>query len=241
MKRKDVSANLQFTLSITIYTYFNIAASSFNCTLVIVNNLCELVVMSILIVRKMKKQETFEKSTSKDSGEMAGIVERNIQQLIKLRQQEEKKKTSDQHIADKITMFAGSMAFVYIHLVLFGIWILWNTGSIHLTPVDPSFTGLMLLASVEAIFLSTFVLIRQNRMNLLAEKRANLDLHVSLLAEHEITRLMTVVTAIAEKLDIKEAEDPEFDELKQDVRPEEVLETIDKRKSESVKQGGIDY
>lgn len=183
-----------------------------------------------------------EKKSSADSTSMmAGVMERNIRELIKLRQQEEKEKTTDEHIADKITRFTGSMSFVYIHIAAFGLWIVYNKGLFGLKPVDPSFTGLMLLASVEAIFLSAFVLIRQNRMNVLADKRANLDLQVSLLAEHEITHLITLVKAIAHKLKIQEADNPEIDELTQHVNPEDVLDTIDKHKKEIIEQGGIDY
>lgn len=172
---------------------------------------------------------------------MAGVMERNIKKLIELRQQDEKEKTLDEHIADKITRFTGSMSFVYIHIVVFALWTIYNSGLIGFKPIDPSFTGLMLSTSVEAIFLSTFVLIRQNRMNSLADKRANLDLQVSLLAEHEITHLITLVQAIASKLDIREADDPEIEELTRHVNPEEVLDTIDKHKKNSIKQGGIEY
>ena len=172
---------------------------------------------------------------------MAGVMERNIKELIKLRQQDEKDKTADEHLADKITRFTGSMSFVYIHIIIFALWIVYNTGLTGLKPIDPSFTGLMLLTSVEAIFLSTFVLIRQNRMNQLADKRANLDLQVSLLAEHEITKLITLVKAMAHKLDIAEAQNPEIDELTQNIKPEEILDTIDRHKKNSIKEGGIEY
>src|SRR5438105_1382761 len=96
-------------------------------------------------------------NSNKSAGvpEMAGVMNRNIKELIKLRQDEEKSKSSDEHIADRITGFTGSMAFVYIHLVLFALYIIWNTGITPIKPVDPSFTGLSTIASVEAIFLST--------------------------------------------------------------------------------------
>lgn len=181
-------------------------------------------------------------TNSADRGNsMAGVMERNIRELVKLRQQDEKEKTKDEHIADKITAFTGRMFFVYIHLAVFGLWIIFNKGWLGITPFDPSFTGLMLLASLEAIFLSVFVLIRQNRMNVLADKRANLDLQVSLLAEHEITQLITLVKAIADKLDIEEAHNPEIDELTRHINPEEVLESIDKHKKASIQETGIEY
>src|SRR5438309_323955 len=156
---------------------------------------------------------------------MTYIVERNITALLERNRQEEKKKTFEEKIADSVTRFTGSMLFVYIHLALFGIWILWNLGWIGLKPFDASFVILAMFASVEAIFLSTFVLISQNRMNAQADKRADLDLQISLLAEHEVTRLITLVTAIAKKMDIEDAYNPEIEELSRDVHPEKVLDT----------------
>lgn len=167
-----------------------------------------------------------------DTG-MAGIVERNIDALLKRHKQEEKKKSVEENIADNVTRFTGSMLFVYIHLTLFGIWIIWNAGWIGLKPFDPSFVILAMFASVEAIFLSTFVLISQNRMNAQADKRADLDLQVCLLTEHEVTRLITIVTAIAKKMELVEAYHPEIDELSKDVQPEKVLDTMEKFKKNS--------
>lgn len=179
--------------------------------------------------------------TSAENTEMAGVMNRNIKELIKLRQDEEKEKTRDEHIADAIIGFTGKMSFVYIHLVLIALYIAWNAGLTGIKPVDPAFTGLSTIASVEAIFLSAFVLIRQNKMNKLADKRANLDLQVSLLAEHEITKILTLVSAIGHKLQVEEADNPEYDELAREVRPEKVLDTIDKHKQDINNKNGIDY
>ena len=159
--------------------------------------------------------------------QMAQVVERNIEALLQRGQQEEKQKTTEDKIADSITRFAGSMRFVYIHLILFGGWIIWNLGWLGLPPFDESLVVLAMVASVEAIFLSTFVMISQNRMNAQADKRAELDLQVSLLAEHEITRLVTLVAAMAKKMGIEEAHDAEIAELEQDVQPEKVMDTME--------------
>jgi uncharacterized membrane protein len=167
---------------------------------------------------------------------MARIVTRNIDALLERRKQEEKQKSREDMIADSITRFAGSLLFVYIHLALFGLWILWNTGLLPLKPFDPSFVVLAMFASVEAIFLSTFVLISQNRMNEQADKRADLDLQVSLLTEHEVTRLITLVTAMAQKMDIADAYHPEIDELARDVHPEKVMDTMEQHKQQSEKK-----
>jgi len=84
---------------------------------------------------------------------------------------------------------------------------------------DPSFVVLAMVASVEAIFLSTFVLISQNRMAAAADKRADLDLQVSLLAEHEITRLVTLVSGIADRMGVRTEADADLKEITLDVAP----------------------
>jgi uncharacterized membrane protein len=103
-------------------------------------------------------------------------LERNIQTLSERRKREERQATIQEKIAEMITRFTGSMLFVYIHLVIFGFWIIANLGWIAGVPQwDEPFVVLAMGASVEAIFLSTFVLISQNRMQAAADKRADLD------------------------------------------------------------------
>lgn len=159
---------------------------------------------------------------------LAPVAERNIQALFARREEEERERRLQDRIADVVTRFTGSMLFVYLHLLGFGLWILINLGWLPFEPFDPSFTVLAMAASVEAIFLSTFVLITQNRMAELADRRADLDLQVSLLAEHEVTRLITLVRVIAEHLGLEHAQDPELSELAQDVAPEKVLDEMER-------------
>jgi uncharacterized membrane protein len=162
------------------------------------------------------------------SPDLAQVVDRNIKALLEHRREQEGSRSWEERIADAITRFTGSMRFVYIHLVLFGAWILINLGWIPGIPrFDRSFVVLAMLASVEAIFLSTFVLISQNRMAALADRRADLDLQISLLAEHEVTRLITLVAAMAERMDLEVARNPELAELSQDVAPEKVMEQME--------------
>jgi uncharacterized membrane protein len=166
-----------------------------------------------------------------ESRGMGAVVDRNISALLKRREREDKERPLSDKIADRVTAFTGSMAFVYLHLVAFGLWIAINLGWLPIRKFDPTFVVLAMVASVEAIFLSTFVLITQNRMAAAAEKRAELDLQVSLLAEHEITRLIQLISAMGERLGLDEARDPELTELKQDVHPERVLDKIDRAAS----------
>ncbi|UYZ59722.1 DUF1003 domain-containing protein [Hymenobacter latericus] len=169
---------------------------------------------------------------------MADIVERNIDALLQRQRQHDERKNWQERLADGVTRFTGSMTFVFIHLGLFGLWIVWNLGWLGLKPFDESFVVLAMFASVEAIFLSTFVLISQNRMAAVADKRADLDLQVSLLSEHEITRLIILTTEIARKMGIEAANDPEIPELAKDVNPEHVLDTIEKQEDKMARETG---
>jgi uncharacterized membrane protein len=170
---------------------------------------------------------------------VAPVVERNIRTLLARRQAEEAKLGWQEKVATAITRFSGSMAFVYLHLVVYGLWIVINVVGIPGLPrFDPSLVLLAMAASVEAIFLSTFILITQNRMMAQADRRADLNLQISLLAEHEITRLITMTQSMARKMGLAEAESPELEQLGHDVSPEQVLETIDKNE-QSLRQGNV--
>ncbi len=119
------------------------------------------------------------------------------------------------------------------HLVIFGVWIVVNLPRVPLPKFDSTFVVLAMVASVEAIFLSTFVLITQNRMAREADRRADLDLQISLLSEHKVTRLITLVKAIAERLEVEASKNPELPELQQDVAPETVLDVMERSGSTS--------
>ena len=159
---------------------------------------------------------------------MSSVLERNIAALSRRREEEERRATLQERTAEVITRFTGSMTFVYLHLAFFGGWIAANLGLVPgLRPWDESFVVLAMMASVEAIFLSTFVLISQNRMQAAADKRADLDLQISLLAEHEVTKVATLVAAMAERMGVAVEGDEDLEEIQQNVAPEAVLDEIE--------------
>lgn len=162
--------------------------------------------------------------------ELAGVVHRNIHALIEVRRQYDLERSRQDRVADAITRFMGSMPFVYLHALLFGGWIIVNLSWIPgVRPFDPfPFVMLAMWASVEAIFLSTFVLISQNRMGAINERRADLDLQINLLSEHEVTRLIQLTDAIAKHLGVEATQEtPPVDELKKDVHPVTVLKQME--------------
>jgi uncharacterized membrane protein len=133
-----------------------------------------------------------------------------------------------ERIADTVTGFAGSMYSVGFHLLLYGGWLLYNSGVFPVEPFDPyPFVMLAMTASVEAIFLTTFVLISQNQNALMEERREDLGLHINLLTEHEITRMAQLMDLMANRLGLQDGEKPELADIKQEVAPVAVLRTID--------------
>jgi uncharacterized membrane protein len=161
---------------------------------------------------------------------LAPALDRNIEALRQRRLREESASSAQDRIADAITRFSGSMLFVYIHLAVFGFWIVANLHWLPGVPAwDESFVVLAMVASVEAIFLSTFVLITQNRMTAAADKRADLDLQISLLTEHELTKVATLLDDMAKQLGVKTKVEGELKEVEEDVAPDSVLDQIEKK------------
>jgi uncharacterized membrane protein len=164
-----------------------------------------------------------------DNPALSNVIERNIRTLLRLRQKAAHERGLQDRIADVITTFSGRMVFAYIHILWFGVWILVNTGSLGILPFDPFPYGLLtMIVSLEAIFLSTFVLISQNRLSQEAERRAELELHIGLLGEHELTRVLQMLDAIQDKLGIENDTDSELADLEMETRPEDVLAEIDR-------------
>lgn len=142
----------------------------------------------------------------------------------------EKHKTTTDRVADVITEWSGSMAFVYLHVVSFAVWIAANVNWFGLAPFDPfPFGMLTTIVSLEAIFLSTFVLVSQNRQAALSDRRADLDLHIDLLSEREITRILQVVDAMAKHLKVDLPPQDDLEELECDVTAEQILGELDRK------------
>jgi uncharacterized membrane protein len=162
-----------------------------------------------------------------DNPALSKVIERNIRTIIQLRLKAASERSSQDRIADAITSSSGSMVFVYVHIVWFGVWILLNTGRFGLRPFDPFPYGLLtMVVSLEAIFLSTLVLITQNRLSEEVEHSADLDLHIGLLAEHELTRVLQMLDVIQDKMGIENDEDSDLADLEMETKPEDVLAEI---------------
>jgi uncharacterized membrane protein len=168
-----------------------------------------------------------DKTDTADNPLLSKVIERNIRTIIRLRLNAARERGLQDRISDGITKFSGQMVFVYVHVIWFGAWILLNTGRAGIAPFDPFPYGfLTLVVSLEAIFLSTFVLISQNRLSEESENRANLNLQIALLTEHEVTRVLQMLDAIQDKMGIDNDEDSELADLEMETKPEDVLAEI---------------
>jgi uncharacterized membrane protein len=164
---------------------------------------------------------------AEDNPALSQVIEKNIRTIIQLRLKAAGQRSTQDRIADAITSLSGRMVFAYVHIVWFGVWILLNTGRFGLRPFDPFPYGLLtMVVSLEAIFLSTFVLISQNRLSEETERRADLDLHIGLLTEHELTRVLQMLDAIQDKLGIVDHQNSELADLEMETKPEDVLAEI---------------
>jgi uncharacterized membrane protein len=165
------------------------------------------------------------------------LIQKNIRALLEVRRRADEEMTAGERFADAIARFSGSIPFLVLHGVGVGFWIMANLALVPSVDVwDPyPFVMLAMIASVEAIFLSTFVLITQNRQAALAERRSELDLQVNLLTEHEVTRLLQMMDLLLKKQGIAEPWG-DLEDLKQEVAPERVLVEIERELEEDEHQ-----
>ena len=147
---------------------------------------------------------------------VASAAIENIHAIVRLEEEFLNERSIWDRIADLVAAFSGSIVFVLLHIALFIAWFLINLGIIPgIRPFDPyPFILLAMVVSCEAVLLSTFVLMKQNRMSRKAEQRDQLHLQVALLAEKELTKLLQGQRRISEHLGVAEvALDEETREL----------------------------
>ena len=177
-----------------------------------------------------------------DNPALSNVIERNIRTIIDLRLQAAHARGLQDRLADAITAFSGRMVFVYAHIVWFGLWFVLNTGRFGVPPFDPFPYGLLtMVVSLEAIFLATFVLISQNRLSAEAEHRADLDLHIGLLTEHELTRVLQMLDIMQDKMGIENHADSELADLEMETRPEDVLAEIERLQQRARSRNNVEH
>lgn len=155
------------------------------------------------------------------------VTKSNVEAILQLEEEAKEKRTSVDRAVDAITAFCGSMSFVWVHAMWYGIWIIYNLARGQ-DGFDPfPFQLLTLIVSLEAIFLSTFILISQNRDVRLSERRNHLDLQINLLTEQENTKMLRMLKQIANAVGADLIQDLDANVLEQATCPEKLVKQIE--------------
>ena len=156
------------------------------------------------------------------------LTEQNVDTVIRLEREVRERRTSTDRMIDAITAFCGSVTFVWVHVAWFAAWIILGFAPQH-NAFDPfPYPLLTLIVSLEAIMLSTFILISQNRDARLNDRRNHLALQIALLSEQESTKMLKMLDRISHMLDIADDSDPTIEVLEESTRPERLVQQIDK-------------
>ena len=187
----------------------------------------------------MQNIDNLNDSTSSSQESIDTLTDRNLQSILNKERLAQSNSTYGQRFAGYVAAFCGTMTFVYIHVVILTFWIAYNTSpwvSVHYDPLP--FTLLNFSLSIEAIFLSAFILITQNREAQLDKQRSHLDLQINLLTEQGNTLMLKMLRTIADKVGAEFEEHPDMQLMEQATQPERLLDqiheaTVDKNKTAS--------
>lgn len=155
--------------------------------------------------------------------------DRGIRAIAKLERQEQESRSFVDRVSTSITRNVGSGTALVVHALWFFAWVVANLGLFGVEPFDPfPFSLLTTIVSLEAIFLTLFVLISQNRMSHEADRRAELDLQVNLLAEQEDTMILRILHDISSHLGLKGTASKDLAELLKETRLDELSHKLDR-------------
>ena len=140
-------------------------------------------------------------------------------------------------MADRMIGFASSTPFLVIHVIIFIAWIFWNLPFTGLPKFDPYPYGMLTtIVSLEAIFLSIFVLMTQSRESRIGELREELTLQVNLRMEEEITKTLHLVAGMYSRLGLQLADDPELKAMLEPLDPKRMEADLAEQISASMPQ-----
>jgi uncharacterized membrane protein len=159
-------------------------------------------------------------------------AEAHIDSIVKQEEEALERRSVSERLVDTVGAFVGSLTFVVLHLALLAAWVVVNTGRIPgVKPFDPwPFSLLGVMVAVEAVVLSSFIIMRQNRMMRRGEQRDHLNLQINLLAEKEITAVLQLVRALCGHMGLQSiAADKDVRELSQDTSIESLHQKLEER------------
>ncbi|MDB5851793.1 MAG: hypothetical protein JWP29_5545 [Rhodoferax sp.] len=155
---------------------------------------------------------------------IGAFTEKNIESILCHEDERRKRKSVFYRAVQKTAAFCGSLTFLWIQVAWFAVWIAWNA---EFKSFDPyPFQFLMLVVSLEAIFLSVLILISQNFSAIESERRHHLDLQMNLLTERETTSILRLLSKMADKMQVSAEDQAEVDGFSDNTDPSAVLQQI---------------
>lgn len=152
---------------------------------------------------------------------------RNVQEIARIEREALQRRSTAERLGDLIATQAGRMWFILLHALWFLLWIGLNAGWGSRARFDPfPFSLLTTIVSLEAIFLSLFILMSQNRSARQTDQRSHLDLQINLLSEHENTKMLKMLQALCAHHGLAAGADPEIGDLAARTKPQEVLQEL---------------
>ena len=160
---------------------------------------------------------------------------KNIESILQLEKDDEREFSTFHRVSHAVGWFVGTIYFVLFQCIFVLVWIASNTrllGSGHTFDPHP-FPLLSTVLAMEAVLLTSFVLIRQNAMDLRSERRNHLDLQINLLAEKEATSILNILREIVDHLEVDVSADAEREELAEDTAVESIARDLRSKEKKS--------
>ena len=182
------------------------------------------------------------KENKKLAERLPDSVTENIETISGHYARHEEQVTRAQAFIEKMSLFLGSPGYVAGIVILIVFWMAWNLAAPELFDItefdEPPFFWLQGFVSLNALLISTTVLIRQNRMSVLAAHNAHLDLQVSLLADEKTSKIIAMLEELRRDMpNVPDKPDAEADELAQPADTGTVLEAIEQEHDHTIDKG----
>jgi uncharacterized membrane protein len=160
----------------------------------------------------------------------------HIELIAKHEQEFLERRTRSERLGDSLGTFVGSLTFVLIHLLWFAAWLVINVFPLGIWHFDPfPFSLLNTIVAIEAIFLASFIVMRQGRTGRRSDERDHLMLQILMLAEKEITAVLAVEREMAAKMGLKEVgRNAEFEELSRQTSIDDMAQTVQEHLADEI-------
>jgi uncharacterized membrane protein len=168
---------------------------------------------------------------SKTANRAPASVAENVETVLRVENETQRPRSRSESITDVIGRFVGTISFVVAQLIAFAAWVMVNAGTFsQLAPFDPfPYPLLSSITSLEAVLLAAFVLMKQNRMGMVADRRDHLDLQINLLTEQRATQIIQMLDRLSTRLGVDQHQDEASRELGRHLAVEQLVEELHSR------------